>query len=118
MFISVFPHGQAAQPKTCHVCQQRLIVNNLVLWEEETGRELLMLDRSRLIANLAEGTAVIESMNSLNKPSATPPARLIASFAPRDDQSGMKKQFVCALISCQSSALFGPSNVDTKGFSL
>ena len=49
------------------------------------------------------------------RPSATPPSSAIAAFAPREDQSGMKKQFVDFLMSFQSAALAGPSKVETRG---
>jgi hypothetical protein len=54
----------------------------------------------------------------LKSPSATPPARVTASLGGRDDQDGMRKALVAALMAGQSPALPGPSKVETRGWSL
>ena len=69
--------------------------------------------RSQLVRCLPSGQAP-----QLNSPSATPSPLLTAFLAPRDDQSGMKKDLVWSLIACQSLALEGPSKVETRGWPL
>lgn len=53
-----------------------------------------------------------------NSPSGTPGATARASFAPRADHPGTKKQSVYFLIVAQSVALEEPSKVETKGLPL
>jgi hypothetical protein len=70
------------------------------------------LERSLVYLVLDEN---LNRIHLLNRPSATPFAAAAAGIAPTEDQSGMKKQPVWALILTQSSALPGPSKVDTNG---